>query len=821
MSLRRPELTSDRRKVGELGTSEEHDPVALPALAFGPFVAEPDTGRLLESGRAVSLAPKPFETLYYLASHPGRVVPKTELMERLWPGTFVTDDVLVQCVVEIRRALHDPAKAPRYVQTVPRRGYQFLAAVRESGNGQPAPAPAPTAAEPAPAGEPAPGSEPAPAAIPLASLPAATPSAPPPSRRRWLRAAVAAGAVLAALAGWFAWKRPEGIPLLTPATPPVELGSLLVMPMTLEEPTPESGWLRQGLAEMIRSQLGQTPGIRVVARHRLAAALLEAGYSEDTGPTAEGASRVARGLRAEKLVTGSFVRVDDQFVLTAQIADVTSGRAEGTASVRGRHPGDLLDAVDELCLKLLHHLTPSPAAGETGFRPARLATRSVEASRHYVEALALQARGGLSGWEDAEKQLDDALKLDPSFAQAYVKKAEIQQGRRRWGYGDPDPAPAVRAAARLLKELPDRDRLLVESFEALILQQQPDIALRRWNALLQFYPTYAQEAGVPTLVADTFATLGRWDELILVGETHVSSPSLPNAERARLASLLATAFRRKGEFTRALEHGQQSVRLWPTRVGPEFLRQRTVLGRVALEAGHRVEALAENRAVAGAPEADATNLTDAGWGLYMAGEPGEALALVERALKLDSGYGNAYHLRGWLMLAQGRYPEAARDLLIAFERTPRAFGHQHQGVVGADLAALYYAGVAHQLNGDWEKGEPVLERLIAYCRLQQARVDAGTGAADWQVANFLARAQARLGKAAPEPARLQGDDTTYFVQTARLHAVQGRHQDAMRELAQGLSLGHGEIQHVRDDPDFESLRADPEWKRLTAGPAPR
>ena len=535
------------------------------------------------------------------------------------------------------------------------------------------------------------------------------------------------------------------------------------------------------------------------------------------GPSAEGASKVARGLRAEKLVTGSFVRVGEQFVLTAQVVDVLTGRTEGSASVRGRHPTDLLDAVDELCLKLLHNLTPSPGPGALGFRPARLATRSVEASRHYVEALTLQARGGRAAWEDAEKQLDEALKLDPSFAQAYVKKAEIQQGRRRWGYGDPDPAPAIRAAARLLKELPDRDRLLVESFEALILQQQPEIALRRWNALLQFYPTFAQEAGVPTVVADTFATLGRWDELILVGETHVNSPSLPSAERARLASLLATAFRRKGEFARAVEHAQESVRLWPTREGPEFLRQRTVLGRVALEAGRRVEGVAECRAVAMAPEADATNLTDAAWGLYMAGEPAEAVRLVDRALALDPAYGNAYHLRGWMQLAQARYPEAAQSLLAAFERTPRGFGHQHQGVVGADLAALYYAGVAHQLNGEWEKGEPVLERLIAYCRLQQARQDAGTTAADWQVANFLARALARLGKSAPEPARLQGDDTTYFVQTARLHAVQGRKQDALRELAQGLALGHGEVQHVRDDPDFASLRADPEWKRITAG----
>jgi DNA-binding winged helix-turn-helix (wHTH) protein/tetratricopeptide (TPR) repeat protein/TolB-like protein len=811
MSLRRSEVTSDRRKVGELGAAEEQEPpVGHPALAFGPFVAEADTGRLLESGQPVSLAPKPFETLYYLASHPGRVVPKTELMERLWPGTFVTDDVLVQCVVDIRRALHDPAKTPQYVQTVPRRGYQFLAPVRLAhggsvdGTGEEGPA-----------------------------LPASTTAtllervAPRPFRLRgvWLYGAVALALLVASGIGLSAWKWTTGARLFPSAAPPVELGSLLVMPMTVEEPTPESGWLRWGLAEMIRSQLSQTPGIRVVARYSLEQALTKAGYTEEKGPSAEGASRIARGLRAEKLVTGSFVRVGEQFVLTAQVVDVPTGRTEGSASVRGRNPVDLLDAVDELCLKLLHNLTPSPGPGALGFRPARLATRSVEASRHYVEALVLQARGGRLRSEEAEQKLDEALKLDPSFAQAYVKKAEIQQWRRRWGYGNPDPEPAIRAAARLLKELPDRDRLLVESFEALILQQQPEVALRRWNALLQFYPTYAQEAGVPQLVADTFASLGRWDEVILVGETHVNSPSLPNAERARLASLLAQAFRRKGEFARAMELAQQAVDTWPTKEGPEFLRQRTALGRIALEAGRRVEALAECRAVAAAPEADVTNLTDAAWGLYMAGEPAEAMSLVDRALEPDKEtketYGNAHHLKGWLLMAQGRYSEAAASLLAAFEHTPRSFGNQHQGVVGADLAALYYAGVAHQLNGEWEKGEPVLERLIAYCRLQQARQDAGTGAADWQVANFLARALARLGKSAPEPARLQGDDTTYFVQTARLHAVQGRHQDALRELAQGLSLGHGELQHVRDDPDFASLRGDPEWKRITAAQPPR
>jgi tetratricopeptide (TPR) repeat protein/TolB-like protein len=639
---------------------------------------------------------------------------------------------------------------------------------------------------------------------------------PAPHARLWTQPAVGLSALALLVMGALAWallprnSRPAPV---SPPTPTSDAGSLLVLPVTVEEPTAESDWLREGLAEMIRSQLGQTPGLQVVARHRLGAALAESRGGGDGLP--DGEMEVARQLRAERLITGSFVRVSDHFVVNAQVIDVGSGRTQGTASVRGRMPADLLDAVDELCLKLLHHLSPGTRPAVAPADPVRLATRSVEASRRYMEALTRFDRGGRQGAEEAEGLLEEALRHDSSFAQAYLKKAEIQHWRRRWGYGTPDPTPAVRAASRLMKELPSREKLMVESFEALIIRQQPSAALRAWNALLQFHPTYAQEVGVPGLVADTLMMQGRWDELILVGEAHVDSPSLPDAERARLSSLLAQAFRRKGDFEAALRHAQRAAALWPTREGPAYLHQRTVLGRIALDAGRRDEALAQFTAVVSSRAADVPNLVNSAWGFYMAGDTSQARALVDRALSADPSYGNARHLRGWMQMAAGDYGNAAESLLMAFEQTPHSFGNAHQGQVNGDLAALYYAGVAHQKRGEWEKGEPLLERLIAHCqRLQQlSSLEAGTGAA-WQAASFLARARARLGMPAEEPPRLEGDDATYFVQTARLHAVQERRDEALRELAQGIALGHGELRHIEDDPDFDSLRSDPEFRRL-------
>ena len=73
-----------------------------------------------------TLKAKAFAVLRYLAEHPGRVVPKDELLQAVWPGIVVSEWVLTTCVREIRRALHDDAKAPRFIETAHRRGYRFI-----------------------------------------------------------------------------------------------------------------------------------------------------------------------------------------------------------------------------------------------------------------------------------------------------------------------------------------------------------------------------------------------------------------------------------------------------------------------------------------------------------------------------------------------------------------------------------------------------------------------------------------------------------------------------------------------------------------------
>jgi DNA-binding winged helix-turn-helix (wHTH) protein len=94
---------------------------------FGEFTLDIARGCLFKAGAEIKLRPKVYETLKYLVEHPGRLISKQELMQAVWPDAFVTDDSLVQCTLELRRALDD--RGQQLLKTVSRRGYLFTAQV--------------------------------------------------------------------------------------------------------------------------------------------------------------------------------------------------------------------------------------------------------------------------------------------------------------------------------------------------------------------------------------------------------------------------------------------------------------------------------------------------------------------------------------------------------------------------------------------------------------------------------------------------------------------------------------------------------------------
>ena len=177
----------------------------LLALRFGPFELDVRSGELRRNGTTVHLQPQPFKVLVLLACRPGEVVTREEVQAEVWPaGTFVDfEQSLNFCVRQIRAALGDNANAPRYLETLPRRGYRWIGGTVERVTASPAVRewPRPVVAEPRAAG-------------PAGESPA--PAPPARSRLRWPLLATLGVAALALLAGreWLSRRRSA------PAEPP-------------------------------------------------------------------------------------------------------------------------------------------------------------------------------------------------------------------------------------------------------------------------------------------------------------------------------------------------------------------------------------------------------------------------------------------------------------------------------------------------------------------------------------------------------------------------------------------------------------------------
>ena len=101
-----------------------------PVYEFDRFRLEIAEQRLLREGETVALPPKEFDTLRLLVEQSGRLVSRQELLDHVWAGTFVSNQTIAQRISVLRKALGEGTSASRFIETVPKRGYRFVAPVR-------------------------------------------------------------------------------------------------------------------------------------------------------------------------------------------------------------------------------------------------------------------------------------------------------------------------------------------------------------------------------------------------------------------------------------------------------------------------------------------------------------------------------------------------------------------------------------------------------------------------------------------------------------------------------------------------------------------
>ena len=242
---------------------------------FGPFELDDLRQRLLRDGEPVPLTPKTFHLLTLLVQHRERVVSKDELMERLWPGTFVDEANLTQQIFMLRKALGEQANGKPYIDTVPRRGYAFAAEVEEIGG----------------------------PAAPVAAPRARTP----------MNLVLPAVVLLAVglISFLFLRAREEPAPVESkPAGPK----TLVVLPFRALDSAPVDEYLALGMADAVITRLAGVRGMIV----RPTSAVVK--YQQTGDPLA-----AARKLRADALLDGRFQRVGDRIRVSVQLINVASG----------------------------------------------------------------------------------------------------------------------------------------------------------------------------------------------------------------------------------------------------------------------------------------------------------------------------------------------------------------------------------------------------------------------------------------------------------------------------------------------------------------
>lgn len=405
-------------------------PTPSERVCFDAFEADLRSGELHKHGVKIKIHHQPFQVLTMLLEHPGEVVTREDLKSKLWPfDTFVDFDVgLNSAVKKLRDALSDSAEIPRYVETLPRRGYRFIGSVSNNSTskvGSTSVLPEPVVEE-----QPSAASEEAESKVRAVSGP----------RSRWMLWAPAAALVgfLVLLVGFDvgSWREK----LLARATP-VHIRSIAVLPLENLSGDPAQEYFTDGMTDALITDLAQISSLRVISRTSVMR------YKG----TRKALPEIARELNVDGIVEGAVAQSGERVRVDAQLIQATTDR-HVWASTYERSRGDVVLLQSEVARAIANtiqvQLTPQEQARLTR-------TESVD-----PETYALYLKGryfwNQRGEDSLRKSIDyfqQAIQRSPNYALAYAGLAEAYVVRN-------DVAPheqysAARAAARRALELDD------------------------------------------------------------------------------------------------------------------------------------------------------------------------------------------------------------------------------------------------------------------------------------------------------------------------------------------------------------------------------
>jgi TolB-like protein/DNA-binding winged helix-turn-helix (wHTH) protein/Tfp pilus assembly protein PilF len=366
------------------------------ALVIGDFRLDRSTRQLRRAdGSEVELGPRLFDALLYFADRPGQLLDKEALLAALWPGLVVEENNLNQLVLALRRTLGDDAQASRYIQTVPRRGFRFVAEVRPAAD-----APSPVVGSPA-------------------------------VERRWWWLAFAAGGLLVAL----------GLALALSREPRAAPPALAVLPFKPLAGAAGDDALELGMADSLIVRISSLPGVVV---RSIGSVRHYAGSQQDP-------LLAARELNVKWILDGSVQRQGERIRVTARLLDAADGRAAWSGAFDDEWK-DIFGMQDRIAERVAEALGPRLGA-RTAAASWGAGTRNPEAYQLYLTARHLAQGLQHDALSRSIALYRQATEVDPGYALAFAGLTDTY--RRMVVAADARPSdffePARQAAQRALQ----------------------------------------------------------------------------------------------------------------------------------------------------------------------------------------------------------------------------------------------------------------------------------------------------------------------------------------------------------------------------------
>ena len=525
-------------------------------LRFGVFELDLRAGELRKHGLRVRLQEQPFQVLATLLEHPGEVVTREELQKKLWPAdTFVDfDHGLNKAISKIREALSDSAEGPRFVETVARRGYRFLAEVK-AADATPIRNPelatqAHRAAEardrPDLAGK---------LAIPKRHLPSLA----------WKISLIVLLLLMASLATW-------KVHLSNRASPVIR--SLAVLPLESLSSDASQDYFADGMTDELISDLGQISALRVISRTSVMA------YKHARKPLPQ----IARELNVDAVVEGTVLRSGDQVRITAQLIEASSDKHLWSQSYQGELRDTLAlqsKVARAIAEQIRINLNPQEQAALK-----KVKVVNPEAYESYLKGRYFWNKRTADGLKVALAYFNQAIDEDPKYAPAYSGLADTYALLGDWQYSVMTPKEALpKAKAAAIKAL-ELDSTLGEAHNSLAFcldgfDWDLDSGGKEFRRAIELNPGYAT---AHHWYAWHLSLLGRHEEAIAEMRKAENLDPLSLIINADLSELLVLAH----FYDESMHQSRKTIEM-----DPNFALAHNQLGQAYLQKQMHEEAIAE------------------------------------------------------------------------------------------------------------------------------------------------------------------------------------------------------------------------------------